>query len=130
MEVARLLLTVSAQVICQVANFAVAHSERYYNEPRKYRPQRWLPEDHPEYDHRFDDDNKKGHLPFGQGPRACPGSSVAWMQTRLFIAKLLWSFDIELVPGQDLDWDRDFRLYAMLEKPKLYVKFRPVVREK
>ena len=117
-------------MVCQVGTFAAAHSDRYFKEARRYRPQRWLPEDHPCHDSRFDDDNKKAFTPFGQGPRACPGSSVAWTQTRLFIAKLVWSFDMEFVPGYDVDWERDLRLYTMWQKPELHVRFVPVVREK
>lgn len=51
------------------------------------------------------------------------------MQGRLLIAKLLWSFDMELVPGQRLDWERDFKLYAIWHRPEVYVRFVPVVRD-
>lgn len=43
-------------------------------------------------------------------PRQCLGTQLAWRETRLFIAKLLWGFDVEMAPGQKrIDFDRDSR---------------------
>lgn len=58
----------------------------------------------------------------------CPGSAIAWAQTKLYLAKVLWTFDIEAVPGQHLSFDRDFYIYTMWNKPKFWVKFVPVKR--
>jgi hypothetical protein len=46
-------------------------------------------------------------------------------QLRLYLVKVFWALDVELVPGQDLNFDRDYRLYAMWEKPGLRVRFHP-----
>lgn len=46
-------------------------------------------------------------------------------QLRLYLAKVPWALNIELVPGQDLDFERDSRLYAMWEKPGMRVRFHP-----
>lgn len=46
-------------------------------------------------------------------------------QLRLYLAKVFWALDVELVPGQDLDFERHARLYAMWEKPELRVQFHP-----
>ncbi|RYP10844.1 hypothetical protein DL764_000396 [Monosporascus ibericus] len=117
-------------VVCQIANFAAAHSPRYFKEPRRYQPQRWLPSTHPHYDQAFRHDHLKGFWPFSQGPRMCPGRESAWVQTKLFIAKVVWNFDLEMVPGQDYDWERDMKHYSMWQKPDLFVKFIPVQGEK
>lgn len=42
---------------------------------------------------------------------------------KLLVAKVLWTFDVEMVPNQDFNFKRDFRLYAMWEKPKFWVRF-------
>jgi cytochrome P450 len=84
---------------------------------------------HPLYDPQFADDNAKGFLPFSQGPRMCAGKEIAWWQSRVFIAKVLWTFDLEMVSGQQVDMDRDLRGWGMYEKPEIRVKFL-VVREK
>lgn len=54
---------------------------------------------------------------------------TAWRQTRLFIAKVLWSFDVEVLPGQNIVFEDAFRQYAMWEKPKFWVRFHEVERE-
>ena len=51
-----------------------------------------------------------------------------WRQLRLYLAKVFWALDVELVPGQNLNFERDSRLYAMWKKPELLVRFRPAGR--
>jgi hypothetical protein len=45
-------------------------------------------------------------------------------QLRLYLAKVVWALDMELVPGQDIDFERDSRLYAMWQKPGVRMRFR------
>lgn len=63
-------------------------------------------------------------MPFNQGPRACPGSAIAWAETKVFLAKVLWTFDLEAAPGQATSFDRDFNFYSMWEKPQFWVRFK------
>lgn len=56
----------------------------------------------------------------------CAGQEVAWWQSRLFVAKTLWSFNLEMVSGQGIDLDRDMRGWGMYEKPEFRVRFSPV----
>ncbi|KAI1079769.1 isotrichodermin C-15 hydroxylase [Whalleya microplaca] len=113
-------------VVCQICPFATCRSPRYFYDPLRYCPQRWLPREHPGYDQKFANDNLKSFFPFGYGPRQCIGRESAWPQMRLFLAKILWTFDLEAVDGQDLVFDRDFSMYAMWNKPKLRIRFVPV----
>ncbi|RYP35915.1 hypothetical protein DL767_003604 [Monosporascus sp. MG133] len=76
-------------VICPSSPFALARSPRNFCEPLRFRPERWLPEEHPLYDTRFANDGRKGFRPFSQGPRMCAGKEIAWWQSRVFIAKIL-----------------------------------------
>lgn len=64
-------------------------------------------------------------MPFNQGPRACPGSSIAWAETKLFVAKVLWTFEMKAVPDQKIQFDRHFTFYSMWENPEFWVKFEP-----
>lgn len=41
---------------------------------------------------------RKAFIPFGAGPRLCPGRSFAWLQIRLILVMLLRNFEIERVP--------------------------------
>ncbi|KAF7949448.1 uncharacterized protein EAE97_002957 [Botrytis byssoidea] len=90
---------------------------------------RWLASKHPEYDCKYENDDPKAFLPFNQGPRMCPASAIAWTQMKLYLAKILWTFDVEAVSGQDVAFDRDFSVYTMWNKPQFWVRFVPVKRE-
>ena len=49
---------------------------------------------------------------------------MAWMQGKLFIAKVLWTFDVVQVPGQtEFDLERALLHYGFLTKPELRVRF-------
>jgi len=78
------------------------------------------------YGKRFSQDNKAAFNPFSLGSRGCPGEHASMVQTRIFLAKLLYTFDMELVNGDDVDWERDCRLYALWQKPQIEVRFMPV----
>ncbi|RYP69623.1 hypothetical protein DL769_005243 [Monosporascus sp. CRB-8-3] len=116
-------------VVCQSSPFALARSPRNFCEPMCFRPERWLPEEHPLYDTRFANDDRKGFHPFSQGPRMCAGKEIAWWQSRVFVAKVLWTFDLEMVSGQQIDMDRDLRGWGMYEKPEVCVRFIPVAQK-
>ncbi|KAI0179684.1 cytochrome P450 [Hypoxylon sp. FL1284] len=110
-------------VYCQTSMFAMWRDPRFFHEPLKFRPQRWLPSSHPLYESRFSKDCLKGFFPMGQGPRACIGKEVAWRTTRLFIAKVLWPFDLVGVPGQKAELEKDFVTYGFWVKPELRARF-------
>ncbi|KAI1357355.1 P-loop containing nucleoside triphosphate hydrolase protein [Xylaria arbuscula] len=112
------------------AHFAFTRKRRYFHEPDKYRPQRWLPRNHPRWDSAFENDALQEFFPFSQGPRSCIGMPLAWRVTKLFVAKVLWSFNIEAIAGQSMVFDRDFKIYGMWEKPSFRVRFLPVIRDK
>ncbi|MGH9370458.1 MAG: cytochrome P450, partial [Vicinamibacterales bacterium] len=42
----------------------------------------------------------KAHIPFGSGPRLCPGRSLASLETRVALATLYKNFDVERVAGK------------------------------
>lgn len=111
----------------QYAHWAFTRSPRYFHEPRCFRPQRWLPADHPASDPAFKDDATQHFFPFSQGPRACPGMELAWRETRLFIAKVLWTFEVEPLPGQEksIVFENGFRMYGMWSKPQFWVRLQP-----
>jgi hypothetical protein len=110
----------------QTSIFAFSRSSRYFHEPLQYRPQRWLPSDHPLYEAKFASDNRRGFIPFSIDPRICVGKEMAWMQSRLFMTKVLWKFDTIKVPGQNNDLEGTLRHYGFLIKPELKVRFVPV----
>lgn len=117
-------------VVCQSSTFALARNPRNFHRPLEFRPERWLSADegHPLFDPHFAADNRKGFQPFSQWPRMCSGREIAWWQSRVFLAKVLWKFDPEGVPGLNnkADLDRDTRGWGMYVKPEFQVRFMPV----
>ena len=57
----------------------------------------------------------------------CTGREIAWWQSRLFMAKLLWTFDVEMV-SNEVDIDRDLKGWSMYVKPELRARFIPYSR--
>jgi cytochrome P450/nitrite reductase/ring-hydroxylating ferredoxin subunit len=65
--------------------------ERYFADPSDFRPERWL------------DGGQRGahdpaaHIPFGSGPRICPGRSLALVEMKTVLAMLYGNFEVERV---------------------------------
>ncbi len=112
----------------QYGNYAFTRSTRYFHDAYSYRPQRWLPADHPYWDPVYANDAREDFNPWSQGIRACPGMTLSLQEIKLIVAKVLWTFDIEMLPGQHVNFEKDFKLYGMLEKPDLTVRLLPVQR--
>ncbi|KAK3369914.1 cytochrome P450 [Podospora didyma] len=113
------------QVVVQLSTFTAQRHEDYFTDPLEFRPQRWLPAEHPLYETRYANDNLKAYFPFSLGPRQCTGREIAWSQTRLFLGKVLWTFDVEGVRGLQYSFDRDFSCHMMWNRPELWVRFLP-----
>jgi cytochrome P450 len=69
-----------------------ALDEKNFANPREFRPERWLPE-RPKHDAHAAGVN----VPFGSGPRICPGRSLALLEMRVVLAALVKNFDFERV---------------------------------
>ena len=72
-------------------------------DPLAFRPERWLEDlDGPQ--------NVSAHLPFGSGPRMCPGRSLALLEMKTFLSMLYKNFDVERV-GASADVSELVRLH-------------------
>jgi cytochrome P450 len=67
-------------------------SEKYWDEPAKFKPERFAPEKRNSID-RF------VYFPFGGGPRLCIGNNFAILEMQLIIITLYRRFRFELLPG-------------------------------
>lgn len=97
-------------------------------EPFAFKPERWLPPDHPYYDPVFEHDNKSSFSPFSAGPRNCIGKNLAYSELRLIMSRLLWNFDVELVEGYQ-QWSKSHKVYIVWEKTPLMVRLTPLARK-
>ncbi|HSK97021.1 MAG TPA: cytochrome P450 [Euzebyales bacterium] len=68
--------------------------------PDSFRPERWLMPRPPGSDWRAD------VMPFGGGPRFCPGRNLALIEARMVTAMLYRHFDVELVTDPDAVGER------------------------
>ena len=71
--------------------------ERHFENPQAFMPERWLP-DAPQ---PLSPAAKRTAMPFGSGPRMCPGRYLALLEMKLAMAMLLSCFDIEAVNTPD-----------------------------
>jgi cytochrome P450 len=69
-----------------------ARNERHFTGADAFRPERWLGDARP-----FPKHDASVHVPFGSGPRICPGRSLALVEMRVVLATLYRSFDVERV---------------------------------
>ena len=60
----------------------------HFAEPQAFRPERWL--DPPKGAH-----DVSAYIPFGSGPRMCPGRSLALLEMKTLLSTLYKSFDVE-----------------------------------
>jgi cytochrome P450 len=74
--------------------YALHHNEKYYPNPFSYQPERWLDQDSP-----VATDAKTAFFAFSYGVRNCAGINLAYLESSLAIARLLWSADFRL-PSQ------------------------------
>jgi cytochrome P450 len=73
-------------------------SERHFAEPQAFRPERWLAGAGPTSTASA---AKRVSMPFGAGPRVCPGRYLALLEIKMAMAMLLTHFDIAAVDTPD-----------------------------
>jgi cytochrome P450 len=72
--------------------WVVHRSERYWDDPEAFDPDRWDRADH----HRF------SFFPFGGGKRVCIGKQFSLLESKLILATVASHYDLELVSDADL----------------------------
>lgn len=104
-------------VIVGVENYAMHMDPRNWVAPELFRPERWIGAG-------IAGDDKRASQPFSTGPRACLGVNLAYMEMRIALAKLIWSFELELACDIE-DWNAVCTNALLWGKPPLLVKFHP-----
>ncbi|TLD18380.1 hypothetical protein PspLS_10067 [Pyricularia sp. CBS 133598] len=100
---------------------AAFNSPINFTRPSEFLPERWLNPDDPE----FAGDRRHFVHPFSIGPRSCTGKDLAWAELRIFVAKVIWHFDIVLCPESE-DWIVGQKTYISYQKGPMMCKFTPV----
>ncbi|XDG02588.1 hypothetical protein ABKA04_002203 [Annulohypoxylon sp. FPYF3050] len=72
--------------------YSLHHNEKYFPEPFKFLPERWLG--------GSKNASYEAFAPFMIGPRSCSGKALAYLEMSLVLAKVMWYFDFEMAPGK------------------------------
>jgi len=83
-------------VMCVMRRPAV--DQRHFPDPTAFRPERWLSDGSVQ---SIVSTAKRVAMPFGAGPRVCPGRYLALAEIKSVIAMLLGSFEVHEVAGPD-----------------------------
>ena len=84
-----------ARGIAMLCTYAVHRRARYWPDPDRFDPDRFLPEISASRP-------RNAWFPFGGGPRLCLGQRFATMESTLALSMITQRFEIALVPGQDI----------------------------
>lgn len=96
--------------------WTISHDPRNVDNPERFEPARWL-----------DGGKKPYSQPFMIGPRSCIGVNLAWLEMRVTLAKMAYSFDWQLAQeGEGTNWAKECQMQLLWKKPRLLVKFVPV----
>jgi cytochrome P450 len=79
-----------------MSQWVVHHDPRFYPEPQRFEPDRWMPAAQAQRP-------KFAYFPFGGGPRLCIGEPFAWMEGILILATLAQAWRPRLAPDQTID---------------------------
>ncbi|KAA0190606.1 cytochrome P450 CYP3214A14 isoform 2 [Hyalella azteca] len=85
----------------QVANYSIHHDPRYWDDPHKFYPERFLDDSATKYTAP-----KQGFFAFGSGRRQCVGELLARMELFLFTAAIVQHFDVRPPHGVDISRDK------------------------
>jgi cytochrome P450 len=74
-------------IVCLIMRAGAADA-RHFPDPQSFDPARWA---------AVDSAAKRVSMPFGAGPRLCPGRYLALLEIKMVMAMLLRSFDVQSV---------------------------------
>jgi len=86
---------ITRRSIVVTSPWIVHRDERWFPEPERFRPERWLDGD--------PDRPRSAYFPFGGGTRICIGERFAWTEAVLVLATLAAQWRATLVPGHPVE---------------------------
>ncbi|XP_065088005.1 probable cytochrome P450 6g2 [Ochlerotatus camptorhynchus] len=94
---------------------AIHMDPKYYPEPKKFRPERFSPEEKAER-------TLPVYYPFGEGPRMCLGMRFAQVQIKVALLKLVQNFRVRVAPNHK-PWQFNRKTFLTEAKDGLLVVF-------
>jgi cytochrome P450 len=84
-------VNIAAGVTVLIMPWTLHRHELYWEKPRAFMPERFLPENRDQI-HRFQ------YLPFGAGPRICIGATFAMQEAVIALAVLMSRYRFDVTP--------------------------------
>ena len=81
-----------------ISPWVIQRHEQHWSEPNRFRPERFLADQASDADKQWARD---AYLPFGLGPRKCPGAAFALQEALLVLAELVSRYELLDEPGQE-----------------------------
>ncbi|KAF2464018.1 cytochrome P450 monooxygenase-like protein [Lindgomyces ingoldianus] len=94
-----------------------------FKAPLEFHPERFLEKADARYDPAFQDDRLDAFQPFSMGQRNCIGSKIFLAEARVFLARLIWAFDMELAEQDASSW-LDQKAWLVYEPKPLKVRLQ------
>lgn len=88
--------------------WALHHDENEYSNLHEFQPDRWLDNKYGTITDdaaRYNSEQRKLTYSWGNGRRICSGQKLAENSLQIVIAKMVWAFDIDVLPGKGEDVD-------------------------
>lgn len=97
----RVTINVKKNDIIRVPIYAIHHSERYFDEPEKFQPERFLGQTrHP----------KMAFLPFGTGPRSCVAKGLGLLEVKLALLHIIRCYRLSVCSKTIVSHQKEFSL--------------------
>jgi cytochrome P450 len=95
--------SVPAGIMCLISPALLHRDPRWWSEPDRFRPQRWLrsePGQSDRFDPKAPGQQRGAFVPFGAGPRMCIGEQFAWSEAAIMLAELgrTWRIHVTATP--------------------------------
>jgi len=107
--------------VVSIPQWSAYQSAENFTLPKAFAPERWLEDS---TNHSYSHDRKDAFQPFSLGSHNCPGRSLAFLEMRYILARLVWHFDLEQPPGVDPPQWAKQSIYWFWEKQATHVQIR------
>jgi cytochrome P450 len=95
------------KAIATITRFA-AITDSYFSDSKQFKPERWLEKE----ESKCPVHNTDAFMPFGFGPRFCPGKNLAFLEMKLLLSMIAKNFNIEMAtPIADI---KEIMAFAMM----------------
>lgn len=91
-----------ARTIVSTVNWATSRNQEVYGDPEVFRPERWIVDSSTGVTQEEVSRIRVNFHPFLTGPGNCIGKNLATMEILIIVARTLFRFDVQRVPGSTL----------------------------